>query len=233
MAFPLLLAFGGGIVSFASPCVLPLVPVYLSLVTGFDISAPAARDRTGVILRDTALFVAGFTLVFVLLGTTASVVGQALMVNHLVLTRIAGGTIVVMAAVLAGAQFGVLPRFYGEWRPHVQPRHWGPIAAPVAGAAFGFGWTPCIGPILASVLTIAATQGKGGQGAALLAAYSLGLGVPFIAGGLLLGRLTRLLAWLRRRARAVTVVSAALMVVLGVLLISGQLSLIDTAMGGL
>ena len=235
LLLPILLAFGGGVVSFVSPCVLPLVPVYLSVVTGFDVATVAApgRDATPVIVRDTALFVVGFTIVFVLLGTTASVVGRALFVDHLLLTRIAGGVIVAMALMLAGSQLLRAPLVYQERRFHLDARRFGPFAAPLFGAAFGFGWTPCIGPILASVLTVASTSGQAGRGALLLTAYSLGLGVPFLVAGLLLGRLGRAVGWLRRHLRTVTLASAGLMAALGVLLLAGQLSLLDTAAGAL
>jgi cytochrome c-type biogenesis protein len=224
----LLLAFGGGIVSFASPCVLPLVPVYLSVVTGLDLAA-AGGGRATAVVRDTALFVVGFTVVFVLLGTTASAVGAVLLTAHPTAVRLAGAFIIALAVFLAGGQLLAAPRLYRSWGYQLRLRRWRPLAAPAVGAAFGFGWTPCVGPVLASILTVAATRGQVAQGAALLAAYSLGLGVPFLAGGLLLRRLSRPLAWLRRRLRAVTLASAALMAALGVLVLTGQLTVLDWA----
>lgn len=232
MTLALLLAFGGGIVSFASPCVVPLVPVYLSLVTGFDVAA-GARGHRGGVLRDTALFVLGFSAVFVALGSTAGVIGRTLLGDRLVVTRVAGIVIVALAVFLAGSQLVRAPRLYGEHRLSLGGRRAGTFAAPVLGAAFGFGWTPCIGPVLASVLAIATTQGDAWRGAALLGAYSLGLGVPFLAGGAILGRLDRPMAWLRRRLRSVTLVSAGLMGLLGVALLTGQLTLLDTAVGNI
>ena len=171
--------------------------------------------------------------VFVVLGSTASVVGHSVVVDRLLLTRLAGGLIVVLAVFLAGSQLVRAPRLYREWRPRVDLHRFGPLAAPVAGAAFGFAWTPCIGPILASVLTVASTAGDAGRGALLLAAYSLGLGVPFVVGGVLLGRLRGPLAWLQRHLRAVTLASAGLLVALGMLVVVGQLTLLNTAAGGL
>lgn len=232
LMLPALLAFGGGIVSFASPCVVPLVPVYLSLVTGFDVTASSAIRRTTV-MRDTALFVAGFSVVFVALGSTAGFVGRTLLDDRLVVARVAGGVIIALALFLAGAQLVHAPRLYGERRLHVDPQRAGSFAAPLLGVAFGFGWTPCVGPVLASVLTVAATQGQAWRGAALLGAYSLGLGVPFLAGGMVLDQLDRPMAWLRRRLRVMTLTSAALMGLLGVALFTGQLTLLDTAVGSI
>lgn len=231
LGLAVLLAFGAGIVSFSSPCVLPLVPVYLSVVSGGQVSATGARGRPTAIVRDTALFVSGFTVVFVLLGTTASAVGSALLADRALASRLAGALVVLLAVFLAGSQLVRFPRLYRTWQPRIPHQRWRPIAAPAAGAAFGFGWTPCIGPVLASVLSVAATQGRAAQGAVLLAGYSFGLGVPFLTAGLLLERMSRPLAWLRRRLRAVSLCSAALLGALGVLLLCGQLSLLDSAAG--
>lgn len=237
LAAPLLLSFGGGIASFASPCVLPLVPVYLSVLTGFQVATVQGRERSSsaslLLARDAGLFVAGFTGIFVLLGTTASFVGHGVGAHHLLFTQLAGILIVVLAVFLAGSQLLYAPRLYREWHPRPGLRRVGPLASVGAGAAFGFAWTPCIGPILASILTVASTQGEAGRGALLLGAYSLGLGLPFIVCGLLLGRLQRPMAWLRRHLRLLTFVSAGVMVILGVLILTGQLSLIDTTAGGL
>ena len=231
-----LAAFGGGVVSFASPCVMPIVPAYLSVITGLDITAvgresgqPQGR-ALGRIARDTGLFVAGFTLVFVLLGLTASAVGQILLRHHELLTRVMGGAVTAFGLFLAGSLILRLPTLYGEARFHPAPARWGPLAAPVAGAAFGFGWTPCIGPVLGSVLTVAATRGSTGQGAALLLAYALGLGVPFLVAGLAFARLTGAFTWLRRRLRTLTLVASVLMIGFGVLLILNRLTWVTTGL---
>ena len=233
-----LAAFGGGLVSFASPCVLPIVPAYLSVITGLDLAAASGGEGTrrelGQIARDTGLFVGGFTLVFVLLGLTASALGQAVLRNHLLLTRALGGVVVAMGLYLAGSLVLRLPALYGEARFHVTPSRLGPLAAPVAGAAFGFGWTPCIGPVLASVLTVAASRGSLAQGAGLLLAYALGLAVPFLAAGMALGRLAGAFGWVRRHLRGLTLVSALLIVGFGILLTVNRLtwltSELETAM---
>ena len=228
-----LAAFGGGVVSFASPCVMPIVPAYLSVITGLDITAagqPGNNRALARIARDTGLFVAGFTAVFVLLGLTASAVGQALLRHHELLTRVMGGAVTAFGLFLAGSLVLRLPALYGEARFHVSPARWGPWAAPVAGAAFGFGWTPCIGPVLGSVLTVAATRGSTGQGAALLLAYALGLGVPFLIAGLAFGRLAGAFAWVRRRLRGLTLIAAVLMIGFGVLLMLNRLTWVTTGL---
>ena len=219
-------AFGGGVVSFASPCVLPVVPAYLSMVTGLDFAEldhNTAR-QIGRIARDTVLFIMGFGVVFVLFGISATALGAAVLRNHLVLTRISGVVVVVMSAMLAGSLFLRIPWLYGEARLHPSPSRLGPFAAPITGAAFGFGWTPCIGPVLASVLAVAATQGGAWHGAALLAVYAAGLGVPFLVVGLSLGRLAAAMHWVKRHSRAITSCSALLLGVFGVLLILNRLT---------
>ena len=218
-----LAAFGGGVVSFASPCVLPIVPGYLSVITGLD-GPGGGKQGLGRIARDTGLFVAGFTVVFVLLGLTASALGRAVVQDHVLLTRALGGVVIIMGLYLAGTLVLRLPSVYGEARFHPVPARFGPLAAPVAGAAFGFGWTPCIGPVLGSVLSVAATRGSAGQGAALLLAYALGLGVPFLAAGLALGRLAGAFGWVRRHFRSLTIGAALLIVGFGVVLVANRLT---------
>jgi cytochrome c-type biogenesis protein len=225
-----LAAFGGGVVSFASPCVLPIVPAYLSVITGLDVAEVRSgpRHHLGRITRDTSLFVAGFSIVFILLGLSATAVGQALFRNHLLLTRLSGIAVLAMALFLVGSVVLRAPWMYGEARFHPSPSRFGPLAAPVAGAAFGFGWTPCIGPILASVLAIAATQGRALQGATLLACYSLGLGVPFLVTGLAFGRLAGAFDWVRRHFTVLTFSSALVLAGFGILLALDRLTWVTT-----
>jgi cytochrome c-type biogenesis protein len=221
-----LAAFGGGVVSFLSPCVLPLVPAYLSMITGLDITAVEERTarQLGRIARDTALFIAGFAVVFILLGLGATTVGQTLFQNQSILTRLSGGLLLAMSVFLLGSLFLKAPWLYAERRFHPSPSRWGPLAAPVTGIAFGFGWTPCIGPVLGSVLVVASNQGRAANGAALLAVYSLGLGLPFMATGLAFGRLVRALTFVKRHFAGLTVVSASVMGLFGILLVFDQLN---------
>ena len=220
-----LVAFGGGIVSFLSPCVLPIVPGYLSLVTGVSVGELSGGDSRNLtrIAVNTGLFIAGFTVVFTLLFLTTTAVSDVIFRNQDVLTRVAGGLVLLMALYLAGSQLVTAPGVYRELRFHPHLERFGPLAAPIAGAAFGLGWTPCIGPVLGSVLTVAATEDDTVRGAVLLVAYSLGLGVPFLVTGLALGRLTRVLGWFKRHSRAITLASAALLGAFGVVLLLNRL----------
>jgi cytochrome c-type biogenesis protein len=220
-----LTAFGGGIISFLSPCVLPIVPAYLSLMTGLtvgELEDPRPK-LMGRIALDTAMFVLGFTVVFVLLGLVTTAVGDAVIENQSTLTRISGGLVLLMAIYLAGSQLLTTPRLYQEFRFHPHLERFGPAAAPVAGAAFGLGWTPCIGAILGSVLSFAAEGQDLFRATILLVAYSLGLGVSFLVVGLAFGRLTVPLAWVRRNSRAITLASAAILAVFGIILLTDRL----------
>jgi len=219
-----LIAFGGGIVSFLSPCVLPIVPGYLSLVTGLSVAELREGDPKWYsrIAVNTGLFFLGFTVVFVSLFLLTWSFSEVVFRNQETLTRVSGVLLILMALYLAGSQLLTAPSLYGEARFHPHLERFGPFAAPVAGAAFGLGWTPCIGPVLGSVLTVAAREG-GARGVSLLIAYSIGLGVPFLIVGLALGRLTGVLAWFRRHGRAITLVSAALLGAFGVVLLLDRL----------
>ena len=224
-----LAAFGGGVVSFVSPCVLPLVPVYLSLTTGVGVSDLQDRDRRPFlpVLRGAGLFVAGFATVFVALGLSATALGSTLSRHQVPLTR-AGGLLVVAMGLflLLGTSRSVSRGSLGfrEIRFHPVPGRWGPWAAPIIGAAFGFGWTPCIGPVLGSVLTVAAGQDRVFEGGLLLAAYSAGLGLPFLATGLAWHRGMVALRWTRRHSVQVVRASAVLLTAYGLLLVADRLS---------
>jgi cytochrome c-type biogenesis protein len=219
----LLVAFGAGMLSFLSPCVLPLVPGYVSMVSGLsaaEIEAGAARDL-GPPLRGVLGFVAGFTLVFTALGAAASGLGHLLLGHQRGFDIGAGVLVVVFGVWVAG--IATPRRFLLERRFHPLPSRLGAWAPPVLGMAFAFGWTPCVGPVLGGVLGLAATRATLASGVALLVAYSLGLGVPFLATGLAFGRLTSVLARFRRRLFLVNMVSGAALVFFGVLLLSNNL----------
>ena len=220
-----LAAFGGGVVSFLSPCVLPIVPGYLSLVTGLEITELQDGSRRHLlrIARDTALFVGGFTAVFVLLGLSATSIGQLLVRNQLLFTRISGVIVLSMALFMIGSVSLRAPWLYQEKRFHPDTRRFGPFAPPLAGAAFGFGWTPCIGPVLGSILAVAATQQRVWAGVTLLAVYALGLGLPFLVTGLALGRLAGAFAWIKRHYMALVVAASVSLGFFGVLLIFNRL----------
>ena len=223
-------AFGGGLISFASPCVLPLVPGYLSVITGLDVGELEASKRSNAlaVTRDTGLFVLGFGAVFVLLGVSATSIGSFVFDQQILLTRISGALVLAMALFMLGSIYLQAPWLYQEMRFHPQLGRYGRAAPTVAGAAFGFGWTPCIGPVLTSILAIAAASGRATTGAALLAAYTLGLGLPFLVTGLLMGRLSTSLRWVQRNLQTIVIVSSISLALFGVLLIFNQLIRVTT-----
>ncbi len=224
-ALTYLVAFGGGLISFASPCVLPLVPAYLSIITGLDAAElqKSSRANALAVSRDTGLFVFGFGAIFVLLGLSATSIGQFVFEQQILLTRVSGALVLGMALFMLGSMYLQAPWLYQERRFQPQLDRYGRAAPTVAGAAFGFGWTPCIGPVLTSVLAIAATSGRATTGAALLAVYSLGLGLPFLITGLAMGYLGSSLGWVKAHLQHIVIVSSALMAVFGILLIFNRL----------
>lgn len=222
-------AFGGGLISFLSPCVLPIVPGYLSIVTGLEVGE--VREGTGHlrrIARDTGLFIAGFSAVFILLGLSATAIGSTLFDNQGSITRVAGLIVLAMALFVLGSLFLRAPRLYREKRFQPDFSRFGPFAAPGGGAAFGFGWTPCIGPVLTSILAIAAAEGSVGRGALLVAVYSAGLGVPFMATGLAFGRLTDAFDWVKPHFTGITIASAGSLAVFGLILALDRLVWVTT-----
>ncbi len=222
-------AFSFGALSFVSPCVLPLLPGYLSMMSGYS----AAELNEGTVstrrmLRVTLLFVGGFTVVFVALGATATTLGRTLLRNESALTTIGGWLVIAMGLFLAVTAVWT-PRFMmpllRERRVDVRPSRLGSWAPPLMGAAFGFGWTPCIGPTLGAILALAASSETAtlAQGMFLLFVYSLGLGVPFVLAGIGMNKAIGVFGWLRRHLRPITVVSGALLAVFGVLMVTGRL----------
>jgi cytochrome c-type biogenesis protein len=219
------LAFGGGVVSFLSPCVLPLVPAYLSLTSGVP-------GRVGAV-RAGALFCGGFAVVFVLLGLSATALGSVLLRQQVPVTRLAGVAVAGLAVVLALPAVSARPagRFAGRdlrFRPRLA--RLGAWGAPVAGAAFGFGWTPCIGPVLGSVLAVAADQRRLGAGVLLLSAYAAGLAVPFLIAALALDRSLVAFRFLRRHSAVLALGSAAVLGTYGVLLAFDRLDSVTVAL---
>lgn len=216
----LAIAFAAGIVSFSSPCVLPLVPGYLSFVSGVGFDELGARPRR--VTLSTAAFVAGFTTMFVALGAGVAWFGSALLENRRSLEIAAGVLIIVAAITFVGLP---LPRILSLERrmSFDRFRGGGLLMSALVGVAFAIGWTPCVGPTLAAILTLSAGGGGAVEGAILLAAFSLGLGFPFLLFGLAFTRSLGLVRWLRSHWRAVSLTSATLLVAFGVLLITGDL----------
>lgn len=218
------LAFLAGALSFLSPCVLPLVPSYLSLMSGVGTSDMAVATKVDQrrLLRSILLFVAGYTAVFTALGAGASAIGAFLFDHQIGLRKLSGVLIVLMGLALAGL---VRPAFFDrERRFHVPARALGSYAPPVMGAAFAFGWSPCIGPVLGAILTLAAESASLSRGVLLLLAYSAGLAVPFVASGLAFGRFTAAFARVKRHFGVINLVSGLLLAAFGVLLLTGAIT---------
>lgn len=206
-----------------------MVPGYIALVTGLEVSDVRAgrAQNLGRIAVMTSWFALGFTTVFVLLGITASTLGQSIFDNQTLLTRISGALVFVMALYLAGSQLLMAPRLYGESRFHVRTGQFGMFTAPVAGAAFGFGWSPCLGPIIAAVFGVAATQ-SGPRAIALLIAYSLGMAVSFLGVGLVFARWATPLDFVKRHMRTLTLISAGILAIFGVLLMMDRMWMLSS-----
>lgn len=218
-------AFGGGIISFVSPCVLPLLPGYLAMMSGYSTAEVAAGQvPTSRMVGTVGLFIAGFTAVFAALGASATALSRFMVSNLPDLTRIAGVVIIaagLLVVALAISGRGPLAALNREHRFQVRPARLGSWAPPVMGMAFAFGWTPCIGPILTVILATAAAQETVGRGIGLLVAYSLGLGVPFMVAGL---GLIKTFGRLRRWLRPINIVSGLALAAFGVVMVTGNLS---------
>ena len=220
---PLLLAVPiavlAGLISFASPCVLPLVPGYLGYVTGLTGEDLEQQRRSRMVLG-VLLFIAGFTLVFVTFNLLAGVAGAWFNAYGELITRVLGVVLIVMGLVFIG-QFTFLQRtFKPSWRPAT-----GLAGAPFLGIVFGLGWTPCIGPTLAVVLTLSADSASAGRALLLGLAYCLGLGIPFLLVALGFGWVTGSLAFLRRHIRTINIIGGSLLIAIGLLMVSGLWSI--------
>lgn len=218
--FAFVVAFAAGTLSFLSPCVLPLIPGYLSFMTGMTAAELSEGGRAKRVAGTAVLFVLGFSAVFVSLGATASVIGSFLLDYRVIIEKVAGVAVILFGVLMLGIV--KVPWLYGEARADLQrSRNFGRGAAFVMGAAFAAGWTPCVGPILGSILTMAGSSGSVGSGALLLVAYSLGLGVPFVLVAVLFGRLKGALRWINRHSLVINRVAGALLVVVGLLIVTG------------
>jgi len=224
----LLAAFVAGLVSFLSPCVLPLIPGYLSFMTGLSTSELADENRSAAkVMVPAVLFVLGFSIVFVGMGASASVLGQFLTDYRGLIEKIAGIAVVLFGVFMLGII--KVPGLYGEARADMgKSRSFGRAAALVMGMAFAAGWTPCVGPILGSILALAGSTGSVAAGALLLFVYSLGLGVPFLVVAFLFGRLTPLLHWFNARSLIINRVAGVLLIGVGALIFSGRLATLAT-----
>ena len=222
VGFPL--AFMAGVLSFLSPCVLPLVPSYLSFVTGMSLEDMQEGIERRRVLVHSALFVTGFTVIFVLLGAGASFIGSFLLYNSDWIARIGGVIIILFGLHLMGV-FQLIP-LLSEKRVHLADKPAGYAGTLAVGVAFGAGWTPCIGPILGAIMTMAASQEHLGTGMLLLFVYSMGLAVPFMLAALALERFLRGFTRFRRFLPAIQKLAGALLIALGLLLVTGSFVLL-------
>ncbi|HZM35689.1 MAG TPA: cytochrome c biogenesis protein CcdA [Burkholderiales bacterium] len=222
-AIGVLTAFAAGMVSFLSPCVLPIVPGYVSFVAGdsFHRRRLHVQDRLTA-LGMSAMFVAGFSAVFVAFGASASALGQWLLRYRYEANLLAGAIVVGFGLFMLGL-WRWMPFLQRDLRPHLRLPGGNPFAAFVLGLAFAFGWTPCIGPILGAILAVAAS-GPDAGGVGLLSAYALGLGVPFLAAALFIDRAARIATRLRRFGAGLQLAGGVVMVVVGVAMITGRMT---------
>jgi cytochrome c-type biogenesis protein len=220
-------AFFAGLISFLSPCVLPLVPGYVSMISGAGVEE--LKQPQGQLMRRVMLnsigFILGFSIVFVALGAAATEIGQVLGVYKHTIARIAGVVIIIFGLHLTG--IFKIKALYTDARLHSVKGSSTPVGAFVVGFAFAFGWTPCLGPILSAILTVAGEQDTLGKGILLLAVYSLGLAMPFLLTALLMERFLKFYSRFRSHMHAIEVASGGLMIALGVLLVIGRFTLIS------
>lgn len=223
------ISFTAGVLSFLSPCVLPLIPSYVSFITGLSLE-DVQRSRR-IALVNSLLFIAGFTVVFLALGATATVVGQLLFRQREWVSRIGGVLVIVFGLYLVGAfNFGFLAR---DRRVHVANKPLGYLGTFLVGMAFAAGWTPCIGPILGGVLTFTASSADLNRGLLLLSAYSLGLAVPFLLAALMIERFMATLQRYRSALAWTSRVSGVLLIIVGLLMVTGSMTVMNSWLQGM
>ncbi|HZI27481.1 MAG TPA: cytochrome c biogenesis protein CcdA [Gemmatimonadaceae bacterium] len=220
--FGVLIAFSAGLLSFLSPCVLPLIPSYVTFITGLSLD-DVQHARKAALIHG-SLFVLGFTLIFLAMGAGATMLGQVLIQNRDWISRIGGVVIIVFGLYLLGVlNIGFLSR---ERRFHVADKPVGYLGTMVVGIAFGAGWTPCLGPILGSILLYTGTQADLGRGMLLLFAYSLGLAVPFLLSAVAIERFTGFFQRMRKQMIWISRISGAVMIVIGVMLVTNYFTVL-------
>jgi len=222
-------AFLAGIVSFLSPCVLPLVPGYISYITGVSLEDLRERKTSAGIIIKALSFVIGFSLVFVLLGASATWIGQFLLEKLSIMMKIAGVIVVVFGLHLIGVfRIGFL---YREKRIQSAGKPTSPLGAFVVGLAFAFGWTPCIGPVLAGIIAYAGTRETVNEGIKLLSFYSLGIGIPFFLTAVAVDRFFTMFNRVKKHFRTIELIGGILLVLMGILIFTKNLTLISGKIG--
>jgi len=218
----LTIAFGAGLLSFLSPCVLPLIPSYVTFITGLSLEDVQKARRAALI--HSLLFVLGFTLIFLALGATATALGQLLGYQRVWITRVGGVLIIVFGLYMLGV-FNI-SLFSQERRIHIANKPIGYLGTLLVGIAFGAGWTPCIGPILGSILTYAASSADLSRGIWLLLAYSLGLAVPFLLSAIAVERFLDFFSRMKRQMGWITRTSGVLMIAIGILMVTNYFTVL-------
>ena len=216
-----LAALAAGFVSFLSPCVLPLVPGYLSAVTGV---MPKDLERAPLrsVLGPSLLFVASFSAIFIVLGLGATALGSSLNANRITLERVSGGVIIVLGLFFVATPF--VARLNREWRVDALMERAGRGGPIVAGAAFAIAWTPCVGPTLGAILSAAALSESTGHGAYLLSWYSAGLAIPFLLTTVAFNRMTKMFTFVKRHYAVIVAIGGAILIVMGLLIVTGELT---------
>lgn len=228
MEISIITAFIAGIISFASPCVLPLVPAYLSFISGVSVDEIKTEKKGGVlrkVILNTLFFVLGFSIVFVAFGATATAIGQFLGENKTIIGRVAGIIVIIFGLHFMGV-------FRIKWlliekRFQTQGSKAGFLSSFLIGLAFAFGWTPCIGPILAGILSIAATEESVFKGIFLLSMYSAGLGIPFLITGVAFNSFLSLSGKIKKHFRLVEAIGGVLLVIVGILLVTNSFAILS------
>ena len=229
----LLIVFSAGLLSFLSPCVLPIIPGYIAFVSGLSIDDMTGHDSTdkkmAPAMLNSLMFVLGFSAVFVVLGASATWLGGFLIQRLPLLVSIAGVVIIIFGLQQIGLfRFGFM---LTTKQIDLPAEKLGPFKAPLLGAAFAFGWTPCVGPILAAILTYAATMDTVGKGVGLLIVYSAGLGIPFLLTTVAMKGFFRIFSKIKKYMGLIQKISGAILVLLGILMITGKLTLITSRLG--
>lgn len=227
----LIAAFTAGLISFVSPCVLPLIPAYLSFISGVSLDEMRRQEggRAKVLKKvslNALLFIMGFSVVFILLGATATVLGQFMLARLAILSKIGGVILVIFGLHLTGVFRLKFLEYEKRFHPTQKPL--GMAGSFLVGVAFAFGWTPCIGPILAAILAFAGTRETVGQGILLLSVYSLGLGLPFFLAAIGINTFFGLFEKIRKHFRVIEIVSGVLLILVGVLIFTGDLQRITS-----
>jgi cytochrome c-type biogenesis protein len=219
-------AFTAGLLSFLSPCILPLIPAYLSFISGVSLSEmrgeESDRKSSARVLSNALIFVLGFSFVFVALGASATFLGKFLIAEIGILRKIAGVLVILLGLLVLGVfRVGFLDQ---EMRFHQKRKTFGLLGSFLVGMAFAFGWTPCIGPILAAILFVASTKETVAQGIGLLGVYSAGLGIPFLLSAVAVDRFINVSSWLKRHFQAIKITSGLLLIGVGILMLTDDLT---------